>query len=487
MVKRKRSSRSRQVQQVPKSKSANNDKRKRLATPNGQRRSTDHASVPLGGGIATLIDAISQMLDRRIRFRLPIVLAGAMLAGGRRTAASWFRRAGVLDDWDRFYDLLQAIGKNAALMMLTLLTEIVRRFGPDQHGCWKIGLDDSPTKRFGPCVEGANIHHNPTPGPGDGKWIYGHSWVCLSVLLRHSRFGVIALPLLSYLYVRKVGVEAMKARIDWEFRTKHELALELYHKIIEALRSLNSKALIIAVFDGAYLAAALVRPLVDEGVVVVTRLRCNAKLFDVPPSTEGKRGRPRKYGRNRINLKKRAENRRGWQTISYASRGKIVERHYKTFLATSPVFGGQIRVVLLEYSKGQWAAYVCSDCSMGVERILETVADRWSIEEQFHDVKELWGAGHQQVRNIWSSIGCWNICSWLYTLVELECWDDSSEELVDRHDRPWDDPTRRPSHNDRRRKIARKMLKETFFRDLKISQHKPKIRTRIEQLLSLAA
>jgi hypothetical protein len=186
-------------------------------------------------------------------------------------------------------------------------------------------------------------------------------------------------------------------------------------------------------------------------------------------------------------LKKRAENRRGWQAISYASRGKNVERRFKTFLATSPIFGGQIRVVLLEFTKGQWAAYVCSDCSMGIERILETVADRWSIEEQFHDVKELWGAGEQQVRNIWSSIGCWNLCSWLYTLVELECWDDSSEELVDRQDRPWDDPTRRPSHNDRRRKIARKMLRETFFRDLKISQHKPKIRIRIEQLLSLAA
>lgn len=150
MVKRKRSSRPRQVQQVPKSKSTNKDKRKRLDTPNGQRRSTDHASVPLGGGIATLIDAMSQMLDRRIRFRLPIVLAGAMLAGGRRTAASWFRCAGVLDDWDRFYDLLQTIGKNAALMMLPLLTEIVRRFGPDQHGCWKIGLDDCPRNDLGP-------------------------------------------------------------------------------------------------------------------------------------------------------------------------------------------------------------------------------------------------------------------------------------------------------------------------------------------------
>ena len=30
-----------------------------------------------------------------------------------------------------------------------------------------MGIDDSPTKRFGRYVEAANVHHNPTPGPAD--------------------------------------------------------------------------------------------------------------------------------------------------------------------------------------------------------------------------------------------------------------------------------------------------------------------------------
>jgi len=46
------------------------------------------------------------------------------------------------------------------------------------------------------------------------------------------------------------------------------------------------------------------------------------------------------------------------------------------------------------------------------EAILKIVSDRWSIEEHFHDVKEIWGAGEQQVRNVWSSIGCWHVCGW---------------------------------------------------------------------------
>lgn len=443
--------------------------------------------MPLVGGMAVLSTSMSRLLDRRIAFRLPIVIAGALLASGRRTAASWFRCAGVKDDWDRFYELLQSLGKNAASLMLPILMCVVKKFDPGEEGHWTLAIDDSPTKRFGPCVEAANIHHNPTPGPGDGDWLYGHNWVCLAVLMGHPLFGIIALPLLSLLYVRKVDIEKLKLRHDWEFRTKHELALELCRQVMRTLRALGSRAGFIIVFDGAYAAWPLVRPLIAEGAIVVTRLRRDAKLFDLPVNKTGQRGRPRKYGKNRISLKKRAANRRGWQTIRYCCRGMMVERRYKTFLATSQIVGGTVRVVLLEHSPGNWAAYMSTDSSMSVEMILKTVSDRWAIEEHFHDVKEIWGAGEQQVRNVWSSLGCWNLCGWLYSLVELECWDDTSDQLVDRSDRPWDNPSRRPSHNDRRRLIVRKMLREAFLADLPTAADQSKIRDRFERLMALAA
>ena len=64
---------------------------------------------------------------------------------------------------------------------------------------------------------------------------------------------------------------------------------------------------------------------------------------------------------------------------------------------------------------------------------------------------------------------------------------DTSEQLVDRSDRPWDNPSRRPSHNDRRRQIARKMLREAFLSDLQTAADQSKIRDRFERLLALAA
>lgn len=487
MAKRKHSGRPPQAQHGGKSKPSQHDKRKRLTTSNPQRQSTLGAAVPLVGGIAEFAASMSNLLDKRNAFRFPIIVAGAMLAGGRRTAASWFRCAGVKDDWDRFYELLQSVGKNTTSLMLPIVMFLLKKFDSGKQGHWTLAIDDSPTKRFGPCVEAANIHHNPTPGPGDGDWLYGHNWVCLAMLIGHSLFGIIALPLLSLLYVRKVDIEKLKQRYDWEFRTKHELALDLCRQVMRTLRALGSQAGFIIVFDGAYAAKALVRPLIAEGAIVVTRLRRDAKLFDLPANKTGQLGRPRKYGKNRISLKKRAADRRGWQTIHYCCRGMMVEGRYKTFLATSHIVGGTVRVVVLEHAKGNWAAYVSTDVSMNVEMILKTVSDRWAIEEHFHDVKEIWGAGEQQVRSVCSSTGCWNLCGWLYSLVELECWDYPSEQLVDRSDRPWDNPTRRPSHNDRRRLIARKMLREAFLSDLQSASDQSKIRDRFERLLALAA
>jgi hypothetical protein len=457
-----------------------------LETPNPKRQSTEAASVPLVGVTASIANSMSRLLDKRIGFRLPIVLAGAMLASGRRTASSWFRCAGVKDDWDCFYDLIPSLGKKAPTLMLPILMFILKKFDPGEHGYWTLAVDDSPTKRFGRHVEAANIHHNPTPGPGDGDWLYGHNWVCLAMLMTHPVFGVIALPLLSFLYVRKADIATLKQRYTWEFRTKHQLALDLCTRVMQTLRALGSKAGFIVVFDGAYTAQALVRGLIEKGAIVVTRLRRDAKLFDLPKAKPGQRGRPRKYGKTRISLSRRAAHREGWQTIRYCCRGSMVERRFKAFLATSEIVGGTIRVVLLEHSVGNWAVYMSTDSSMRVETILKTVSDRWAIEEQFHDVKEIWGAGKQQVRNVWSSVGCWNVCGWLYSLLELECWDNTSEQLVDRTDRPWDNPSRRPSHSDRRRQIARKMLREAFFDDLQKAPDESKICLRFEQLLALA-
>ena len=488
MAKRKRSPRLPQLQHGKKSTPSQHDKRSRLSTANPTRRKTDAANVPLVGGISIVVAAMQTMLHARIGFRLPIVVAGALLARGRRTASSWFRAAGVKDDWDRFYELLVSAGKVASSLALPMLKLVVKRFDPGPEGYWTLAVDDSPTKRFGRHVEGANIHHHPTPGPVDSEWLYGHNWVCLATLMTHPLWGVIALPLLSMLYVRQCDVAALDLKYGWEFQTKHQLAFRMIKQVVCWLRVLGSQAKLLVVFDGAYAAHELISSLNRLGITVVSRLRSNAKLFDLPLVRKpGTRGRPRKYGLNRIDLSKRSKHKKGWQSISYVCRGVAVLRHYKSFLATTSIADGPIRVVIVRFDNGETAAYFSTDPNMSVEMILETVAGRWAIEEFFHDTKETWGAGKQQVRNVWSNIACWNINAWLYGLVELECWDADMKQVVDRSDRPWDNPDRRPSHADRRRRIAQEMLRNRFMAELPPAYQTPKTIALFDELLCLAA
>ena len=321
MAKRKRSSKPSQPRHKSSSPSQF-DKRKRLDVPSPNRKKTVRARVPLVGEFASMIASMACGLDCRIAFRLSIIVAGMMLADDRRVAAAWFAAAGVQDDWDRFYDCLISFGKNTRSMALPVLIAIVRKFDPGPDGHVSLACDDTHTRRYGKHVEGAGVHHKPTPGPADGEWMYGHNWVSLCFLANHSLWGVIALPLRSLLYVRAIDVPAIAAKYGWEFRTKHQLAVELVSWFVTTARSIGLTCKIWLVADGAYAAHTLIEPLMKLGVVVFSRLRKDAVLFELPPARKpGQRGRPRIYGKDRISLAKRAAHRSGWQSITYHCRG----------------------------------------------------------------------------------------------------------------------------------------------------------------------
>ncbi|WP_300399554.1 rhomboid family intramembrane serine protease, partial [uncultured Sphingobium sp.] len=69
----------------------------------------------------------------------------------------------------------------------------------------------------------------------------------------------------------------------------------------------------------------------------------------------------------------------------------------------------------------------------------------------------------QQVRNIWTNVGCFNLNLWMHTLVELWVWDQSHVDLCNRSDSPWDDAERRPSHADRRKALRRQIMRNELL------------------------
>jgi len=394
------------------------------------------------------------------RWRLPVLLVGILLASGRRTVTTWLRAAGVSDDYQDYYYFLAAVGRKSESIATQLAGLVLRTLPlPDRV---LLVVDDSPTKRYGPKVEGADVHHNPTPGPADQPYLYGHIWVTISLSLRHPKWGALALPLRAMLYVRKQTMETIpKSRCWHRFATKLQLAARLVEWIVPIMKKAGKTVWIVV--DGGYTKRPFLRRVLKlSNVVVVGRLRKDAALRDLPPEQKKgqrrRRGRPRKYGKNRISLAKRAGQKRGWQTVECILYNQKVTKTCKTFLATYPPVGGVIRVVIVKEDHG-WYAFFCTNPDASVVEILQAFADRATIEQDFHDVKEVWGSGQQQVRNIWTNLAVYNLNLWMHTLVELWAWDKSGGQLVDRSDSPWDDATRRPSHANRRKALRMHILR----------------------------
>jgi hypothetical protein len=171
--------------------------------------------------VSALFYALAHGLDRRLQGCFPQLLIGIMFARGRRTVTAWFRAAGIADAFRQGYHAVHAAGRHADVLSTRLL-RVVRDVQP--AGRCSVAIDDTPTPRWGPCVEGAVIHHNPTPGPAGEKYVYGHIWVTLAALVQHPDEGVRAWPLRAELYVRRKDVTADLQRQGFTFRTKLELA-----------------------------------------------------------------------------------------------------------------------------------------------------------------------------------------------------------------------------------------------------------------------
>ena len=435
--------------------------------------------------LSACFDDLSAALDRRSAPRLFRLFLGALFAKGRRTVTSWFRAAGITTDFRHAYNALWAAGRHAEALAYRLLCialkPLMRRAAGDHL---LFAIDDTPTARYGPKVQGAGIHHNPSPGPAGAKFVYGHIWVTLAWMAHHPVWDTLALPLRALLYVRAKDVPTVAKRYPWTFATKLELAVKLVRWLCVWLDGMDKQLHLVV--DGGYAKRPFLKPVMALGVVVFSRLRKDAALRTVPTAKRrrGQRGPLPTYGKERIDLTKRAGHKRGWQRLTCVQYGQRVVKTLKTFEATWPPAGGRIRVVMVREDRG-WLAYFCSEPTMTAATILEAMADRGAIEQLFHDVKEVWGAGQQQVRNVYASIGAFTVNLLLYGVVEVWAWARAEDELVSRP--PWDEAARRPSHADKRKAVQGEILRREIQAALGERPKREEFQALAMRLLNLAA
>ena len=221
------------------------------------------------------------------------------------------------------------------------------------------------------------------------------------------------------LYIRQIWQDRPWNRKHFPFRTKLELAAELVAWVCQWLRFLGKAIWVVT--DGAYAKRPFVKAVLQAGVVLVSRLPRDAALWNVPaparsrpgPTTQvrhaghqpGQTCRPcRRLAAGDVRALQQASHQDLQDVPGHVCRG-----------------GGLIRVVLVREKDG-WVAYFCTDAAASVEQILTAVADRGAIEQDFHDLKEVHGAGQQQVRHIFANVAVYHLNLWLHSLIELWAW-----------------------------------------------------------------
>ena len=125
------------------------------------------------------ITALAGTLDARQQARFVQLCTGLLFARGRRTVTSWLRAA-AWARYKRYYYLLGSVGRKTPAIARALLRILLKRLPGDGAGTPLVfAIDDSPTKRYGPHVEGvASITTRPQgrPGPSSSTATSGSVW-----------------------------------------------------------------------------------------------------------------------------------------------------------------------------------------------------------------------------------------------------------------------------------------------------------------------
>ncbi len=259
------------------------------------------AAPPLEGWLRPFATILGEATWRRAL----VLVAGALLAPGRRTVASALRAAGLggAPGFARYHRVLSHARWSGLAAGQRLLALLVAAFVPD--GPVVLALDDTLERRWGRRIRARGIYRDPVRSSrGPCVKASGLRWLSVMLVVAVPWAGrAWALPFLTVLapserYCRERGQRRHKRLTDWARQA-----------LLRAARWLPGRR-VVAVADSSFAALELLGA-VRRRMVVVTRLRLDARLFaPPPPRTPRTIGRPRLVGDRLPTLARRLGDRR---------------------------------------------------------------------------------------------------------------------------------------------------------------------------------
>jgi hypothetical protein len=351
------------------------------------------------------------LFSERVFGHVRVLLAGAILAPGKRTVSSALHAMGLDQhkQFHRYHRVLSRASWSSREASRVLFGLLVERFVP--QGPLVVGVDETLERRRGKKIVAKGIYRDPVRS-SHSHFVKTSAlrWVCVTLLAEipwASR--VWALPFLCSL--------APSERYATERGKRHKPLTERAWQLLLLVRRWQPERQIVAVADSTYASLKLLdrcRKLADP-IIFITRLRLDAALYEAaPPRYPGQIGRPRLKGERLPNLSTLAqEPATAWKAITVDDWYGEVERTvevvsetalwYSTGLPAVP-----LRWVLIRDPRGEFEtqALLCTDLDAEPERIISWFVRRWQMETTFQEVRQRLGFETQrQWSELWRSTG----------------------------------------------------------------------------------
>ena len=272
---------------------------------------------------------------------------------------------------------------------------------PETNGRLLIAVDDFLNPKTGKKIFACSRFFDHAAKQNQSRYPWAQNVVSVG-LLKMIKGRWASLPLQHRFYLPKKEIDntqpAYKGR-PIRFQSKHEQAMDMICDLAHAFEKSN----ILVITDSWFGNNGMWRPLrrnLGERVHMISRLRSNNNLFDLPGTKKTKGpGRPRKYG-SKLGV-----------TSSLAKDYRAAAQEYKVNLyGRQRSVSAYNRVVMLKrlrcpvrvvwiFRKTQWVALFSTDLTLSPAEIIEYYGARWKIEACFKELKREIGSAETQARN----------------------------------------------------------------------------------------
>jgi len=363
-----------------------------------KHRESTAAVVPVPAILVTWLAIFRPCFTAPVWNHVLVLVAGAVLAPGKRTVTRALRVMGLADQpgFGRYHEVLNRARWDARDVARRLLLHLLAVLWP--HGEVVIAIDDTIERRWGGKIKARGIYRDPVRS-SQGQFVKtsGLRWLSLAVMLpipfADRRW---ALPFLTVL--------APSARWSETQGKRHKTLTDRARQAILQTKRWLADRRVVIVADSSFAALELIAA-VRRHVCLITRLRLDASLFEPAPERRaGQRGRPRLKGKRLPKLSAvLADPATVWTRVTMAEwyGGQRCTLDYVCGIAvwyTNGLPPAKIRWVLVRDPSGERdpQAFLCTDLDLEPAAILSRFVFRWRIETTFQEVREHLGVETQR-------------------------------------------------------------------------------------------